>query len=173
MDLANTLLWTVSLALAVIGIGFGVIASSNSHKANVAVKELIESSWISDESEKLFFYNLKDLLNKNTQTLSLLKTEGVTYRKYSFVAGGTRLSPITIRAKQILLETEFKDIVNHYVSTKKELELFFSNVIENFKILGTTDKIPKKKKEQLILYHKEIAKQISSIIRSYTSFLKK
>ena len=166
----NIWLWTISLMLAVVGIAFGIIASMNSHKANLAVKELVASSWIADESEKIFYKNLKELLRINNKVTALLKAT-TTFKHYSIVANGTRLTPINTRSFTMLKETEFKEIVKKYRKYKKEIENDFSTIITDFAILGQTKKIPVVKRKELGHYHQKITKFVSEMIGDYTKLI--
>ena len=166
----NIVLWTISLLLAAVGIIFGIIASLNSHKANIAVKDLVASSWIADESEKLFFKNMKRLITSNNDVLTLLKSP-ITYRGYSRAANGTRFVPINTRSSSMLENTEYIDVLERYVDYKIELETNFKNIIESFKILSTTKKVPPVKRKELIEYHKNISKVASEIIKEYTKLI--
>ena len=166
----NIVLWTFSLILAAVGIIFGIIASVNSHKANLAVKDLIASSWIADESEKIFFKNMKKLIVSNDIVLSLLK-KPTTYRAYSRTANGTRFAPINTRSSDMLENTEYIDILKLYVKKKNLLESNFKKIIESFKVLSTTKKIVPLKRKELIDYHKSISKVASNIIKDYTKLI--
>lgn len=162
----NIILWTFSLLLATIGIIFGFIASVNSHKANIAVKELVEASWISDESAKLFFRNIKRIIVINRAVLVRLEKK-ITYKQYDAKASETRLPPINVRAYRILAKTEYKKLLEAYAETKRFLETEFISIIESFAKLSTTDLIPTDKRKALIKYHKDIEGETKKIISSF------
>ncbi|MCK5945989.1 MAG: hypothetical protein KAG04_01820 [Mycoplasmataceae bacterium] len=168
----NIILWTFSLILAAVGIIFGIIASVNSHRANIAVKDLIASSWISDESEKLFFKNMKRLIIANNHVLTLLKSP-TTYKSYSLAANGTRFSPINTRSAAMLEETEYKDVLESYINNKQKLEASFKKIVESYKVLSTTAKIVPAKRNDLIKYHKSISKVASGVIKEYTKLIRR
>ncbi len=161
-------LWSISLSLATFGSIFGIIAAVNSKKANKKLTELIATTWITEESEKLFFYNIKNILKENVQTLSALKEPNCTYHKYNQHGAYTRLNPVSKVVITSLKNTEFSELMDFYIKCKKKQDEEFALVIDNnFEILNKRIKIDIEMIEKLIKYHKHINLQSKLIMRKY------
>jgi len=155
------------LALAVIGITFGIVASVNSSKANKQVQDLIANTFIAEESQKFLFDNLKNVITQNRKAVKALG-EDMTYSDYSLAAANTRMHILSKATSVALAKTEFKDIVSLYIETKETLDSRFVSIV-NVKDLSTKKKISKTKREDLIDYHKQVISSVTSIIKGYTA----
>lgn len=172
MGLADIICWTVSFILALLGIGFGFVASVQSSRANRKIKELISSSWAVEETQRLFFDNIKAVSLINNQCIALLDSKKkVTYREYSMHAAQGRLIPLNGKVLEIVAQTEFKDLAHSYITIKKTLDDMFFETIGDLSVLSEATEIPKTAREKLIRYHKEVVKDASHIIRSYNHIL--
>lgn len=174
MKLADILLWTFSLTLGVLGIIFGFMAQRNSSKANAKIKELISSSWVLDESQKIFFDNIKSVSMSNKACIDLLQPEkDITFQRYATHAAQGRLIPISNQIMEIIKDTEFRDIAQTYVHTKRALdEMFVKTVGGDFSILSSDKVISKKMKKDLVKYHHLVVENATAIIKTYNHIIR-
>ena len=166
MNLINILLWSVSLTLAVIGVSFGVIASIYSTKANKKIKDLISNTFVSEESQKFLFDNLKNVITANRKTIRSFNNENLTYSEYLLVSSHSRMHLLSKSTIDVLSETEFKDLVNRYIEIKKTLDKKFTEIVK-IKNLSTKKVIPLKLRESLKKYHHLVISSATDIIKSY------
>lgn len=171
MKLADIILWTFSLVLAVIGITFGLIASYSSTKANRKIEELILDKWIHEESKKFFFENLQDIIVANKEALiSLAKTEA-TYFKYSRISTKTRMIPqsqaFSLKAK----DTQFSTLSKSYQELRSTLDAKFREIFSDLSVLSQDEVIDKTHKAKLIDYHKQVITIASQIMRDYNHII--
>ena len=175
MNTIDIALWSTSLTLAVAGIFFGVIASINSSRANNQIKELVRDQMVSEESNKYFFTNLSELKKTNKKVLKDISAEDlkIQYNEYADLSIGTRFAPIPTRVEKYLMQTEFKDLLEHYVDAKTRLDQIFKEMFEgNFEQLVEQKQVTKSVIKKLIKYHEQVAIESGSIIREYISLNK-
>ena len=168
MEKMEIALWTISISLAVFGSLFAVLAFKYSSRTSGQIKELINISWITEESAKFFFDNLKQLAIENKKVLRMLKSDNITYIKYSTISMLTRMKPIAKKVKEGLAVTEYKDIAERYYETKKQLDDKFKQIFTDLEILSQDKKIAKKTKELLTSYHEDISRLTTMIVKSYS-----
>jgi len=162
------ILWTTSLLLAVFGLTFGIKAAINSNKANNKLKELIATTWISEESEKIFFRNIKEIVRENRLTLLELKKKNCTYQRYNKHGAYTRLNPVSKSVIDSLKNTEYSDLIDLYMFLKREQDEEFVNAINaHFELLTSRKIIGKKIVNLLIEHHQKINAQSKLIMKKY------
>jgi len=160
-------LWTISLSIAVFGAVFGVSATINSKKANKKLTELIATTWIAEESEKLFFTNIKEITKENRLTLIELKKKNCTYQQYNRHGVYTRMNPVPKTVTESLKDTEYSDLIDLYIFLKKEQDINFKSIINSFEVLSTRRIIDRKKVRSLIIHHQNINKHAKLIMKKY------
>lgn len=165
---ANVVLWTVSLFLAFSGITFGIIASVNASKANKNIKTLIADSWLSEESQKYFFENMKSTANANRNLVGYLKKNKPTYFEYRLKASGTRMSLMPFKLIKELEKTEYKEITEMYVEMKTEQDNRFKEIIEDTTILQSDKVIPRPILAKLLKLHEDNNRVSTSIVKEYS-----
>ncbi|NQZ65988.1 MAG: hypothetical protein HRT99_02070 [Mycoplasmatales bacterium] len=168
MDIINILLWTFSLLLAVAGIFFGIVASINSSRANNKLKEIISDQIVSEEAQKYFFTLSKKTSTANKKVIIKLKeTINFTYSEYSIDAVSTRMVPMPPRLLKHLESSEFSNLAQYYLKSKKELEIQFRDILPDLSILVEGVNIDSKEREKLIEYHIYAQQIFSNIMKGY------
>lgn len=168
METRDIILWSVSITLAVFGILFGVLAFWFSSKTSKQIKELISMSWITEESSRYFYDDLKEIIINNKKVLRALKSPNISYQKYASISLPTRMKPIAKRISEILYESEFKDITTMYIQTKKQLDESFKKTIQDISILSSEKKINITNRKSLTHYHNELSNLVTLIVKGYS-----
>lgn len=165
---ANIVLWSTSLFLAFSGITFGIIASVNASRANRNIKTLIADSWLSEESQKYFFENMKKTTNVNKQLIRFLTKNSPTYFEYSLKASGSRMSLMPFKLLKELQKTEYKEVTKLYLEMKTKLDGRFKEIIRDVTILQSDKTIPKPIVYKLLKLHQETSEVAASIVKAYS-----
>ena len=163
----NIILWTLSLFLASFGIMFGIIASYNSRKANNSIRTIISDSWISDESQTLFFKNIKSILFENKKLIKNLQDK-LSYYDYHINTTNSRLGVIPSNVIKRLKKSKYNDIIDEYVTSKDMLDRKFKDIIKDYKILESDEVISKIISKKLIKYHQQVTIFCSEILKKYS-----
>lgn len=161
-------LWSVSLILAITGIAFGIVASINSSRANKKVQALVSESWIADETNKLFFKNMKIVVAENGYAIKALKKQ-ITYFEYSSISSQTRWAPIGDKVQESLKKTEYNVIAEHFMEMKNKSDDEFKEIITDFSILAEDKKIDETTAKKLIKHHQNTMVLAKNIMKEYIS----
>lgn len=166
----DIILWTFGLFLSVISIIFSILSYHFSNKSTKLITRLMETTWVTSETDKFFFVNMKNIKLKNNQALLLLKSgDEISYEQYVFAALGSRIIHINKETIDLLLKTKYKEIMNVYSEEKKICDQMFFQAVDIQKITSSSkDIITPEEKEKLINYHESVAKFVSYILGEYT-----
>lgn len=166
----DIILWTVGLFLAVVSVIFSVLSYHFSNKSTKLITNLMEKTWVTSETDKFFFVNMKNIKHQNNKALLLLKSgKEISYEDYVASSWGSRIIHINKETIDLLLKTKYKDIITTYSREKKICDDMFFKAVEIDKITSSSKEIMKEKeKENLINYHESISKFVSYILGEYT-----
>ena len=166
----DIVLWTVGIFLAVISIIFSALSYYFSNKSTKLMTELMQITWVTSETDKFFFVNMKNVKHKNNKALFLLRSQTeISYEQYVSNSLGSRIVHINKETIDFLMKTKYKDIMSKYSEDKKICDDMFFNAVKIDKITSlSTDIIPNNEIAKLIEYHKSIANFVSYILSEYT-----
>ncbi|CAM9098654.1 hypothetical protein MYMA111404_00505 [Mycoplasma marinum] len=167
MDLADIILWAVSLTLSLFSIIFAGWAAYSSSKANTRLRDTISAEWVVNETSKLFFDQMKEIQHNNNIALHKLERE-LTYKEYASYSAHTRLKIISQASQKILLKSTYANLTKKYIELKQILDKQFIEHLD-LKMLKSSTKIPSSVKQILIKYHNTIAAYTKEIISSYVA----
>lgn len=168
MDLADILLWTFSLTIAVASFVFSVLAALNSSRANEKLTRHLQTQWTQDVASKLYSsikYN--SIQNKNLVNF-LGSTDNISYRHYAHKSAQSRLPFIPTSTISSLSNTSFNDWINFYIENKLNAESIFRKIID-IKEFSSSKMIEDDIKQKLISYHEELSEIYEDILRAYVS----
>ncbi|MGL5617631.1 MAG: hypothetical protein ACRCWU_01075 [Metamycoplasmataceae bacterium] len=168
--LEDIILWTFGLLLSVISVIFSVLSYYFANKSTKLITDLMEKTWVTSETDKFFFVNMKDIKHNNNRALMLLNSDAkITYEDYVASSLGTRIIHINWETINSLLKTKFREIITTYIQDKKKCDEMFFKAVPIEKITSSSKEIiPEKEIQKLIHYHESIAKFVSYILSEYT-----
>ncbi|MGL5732613.1 MAG: hypothetical protein ACRCXE_00910 [Metamycoplasmataceae bacterium] len=168
--LEDIILWTFGLLLSVISVVFSVLSYYFANKSTKLITDLMEKTWVTSETDKFFFVNMKDIKHNNNRALMLLNSDAkISYEDYVAGSLGTRIIHINWETINSLLKTKFRDIITTYIQDKKKCDEMFFKAVPIEKITSLSkEMIPEKERQKLIQYHESIAKFVSYILSEYT-----
>ncbi|MDK2819628.1 MAG: hypothetical protein KFW07_02205 [Mycoplasmataceae bacterium] len=166
----DIILWTVGLFLSVISIIFSVLSYHFSNKSAKLMTELMEKTWVTSETDKFFFVNMKTIKHQNNNALILLNSKNeISYQDYVSHSLGTRIIHINKETIDFLLKTKYEEIINTYIVEKQICDDMFFEAVELSKITSASKEIiPYIEREKLKKYHNRIGKFVSHILSEYT-----
>ncbi len=166
----DIILWTIGIFLAVISIIFSILSYYFSNKSTKLMTELMQKTWVTSETDKFFFVNMKNVKHKNNKALSLLKSNTeISYEQYVSASLGSRIVHINKETIDFLMKTKYRDIMIKYSEDKKKCDNMFFNAIRIEKITSlSTNIIPNNEITKLIAYHQNISNFVSYILSEYT-----
>ncbi|MGL5205155.1 MAG: hypothetical protein ACRC9F_00610 [Metamycoplasmataceae bacterium] len=168
--LEDILLWTFGLLLSVISVVFSVLSYYYANKSTKLITNLMEKTWVTSETDKFFFVNMKEIKHNNNRALMLLNSGvNISYEDYVSSSLGTRIIHINWETIDFLLKTKFKDIITTYIKDKKICDEMFFKAVPIEKITSSSKEIiSEKERQKLIIYHESISKFVSYILSEYT-----
>ncbi len=165
MSLPNIILWSISLILSMFSIMFASWAAYSASKANTRLRDTISAEWITNETTKLFFDQIKDLQKYNLKTITALE-KSVTYKEYTTHSTHTRFKIIPKISQRILAKTNYSELTKKYIEFKRRLDQQFVEEID-LKLLSSSSEIPATTKKKLIKYHKQITAYTKELLSDY------
>ncbi|MGL6124977.1 MAG: hypothetical protein ACRC1F_00595 [Metamycoplasmataceae bacterium] len=168
--LEDIILWTIGLFLAVFSVFFSILSYHFSNKSTKLITNLMEKTWVTSETDKFFFVNMKNIKHNNNKALLLLKSGNeVTYEQYVFDSLGSRIIHINKETIDLLLKTKYKDIIHTYLKEKKTCDDMFFEAVEIEKITSSSKEVMSEiERQNLVNYHESVAKFASYILGEYT-----
>lgn len=166
----DILLWTVGLFLSVVSVIFSVLSYHFSNKSSKLMTELMEKTWVTSETDKFFFVNMKTIKHQNNNALLILNSKNeISYQDYVTHSVGTRIIHINKETIDFLLKTKYEKIINTYIVEKQICDDMFFKAVKLEKITSASKEIiPDIEREKLSEYHKRIGKFVSHILSEYT-----
>lgn len=163
----NVALWTTSIILSLVSIVFAFVASFYSSKASKNVKTLIKTQWITDQANKIFFTNLKEIDALSSKLISRLRSSlEITYFDYASLSSNCRIHPISHESIILFEDTSFKELSILFRKVKSELDRKFFELV-SIDELKQIKNIDQQKIQELIQYHLDSKDQIKKILREY------
>lgn len=165
--------WIPAYILSIVSIIYSVIAANSSTKANRKLEEIIQASWLTSEAHNYFYEQTNKLFNENKKLIDETFKKPITYIDYSHMASQTRMLPMPKRTYDVMIKTEFKPLLEKYMDIKKELDMSFKDIFQDFSVLHSSEFIQFRQVQRIKDYHKEVQIKCKSIMREYIEIASK
>ncbi len=166
----DIILWTFGLFLGAVSLVFSILSYYFANKSTKLITELMEKTWVTSETDKYFFVNMKSIKHQNNKALMLLNSgQEISYETYVSNSIGSRIIHINKETIDLLTKTKYKNIIMTYVREKKNCDKKFFESVKIENITSSSKKlIPAREIVNLIEYHEMISSFVSHILKEYT-----